>query len=264
MPCFRYQSSARRLGIGNHALEPRVGRHDAAVNRGIEFTLEQHLGHVLAGDALYARRIAVLSQMGVLERHPLHFAEIEAVVLRKNAAQPYAGGLRKGADAYSAAGQVLRPQRAAFGIVQHGTVLKAPKHRGRQQHERLAVSLGLQIADDRHFAHVELLLACHHAERLVDRIDFGEVQDNPLGFDIAFFQRPGVRVSSDDRRSKSRPFRQLWRSYRLLAGSQESTITRAVKPVLPWPANFTPFRLPVPRGRGAGKRRSACCARGRR
>ena len=147
--------------------------------------------------ALDARRIAVLGQMGVLERHPLHFAEIEAVVLRENAAQPYARGLRKGAHADSAAGQVLRPHRAAFGIVQHGTVLKAPKHRGRHQRQRLAVSLGLQIADDRHFAHVELLLAHHHAERLVDRIDLGEVQDNPLGFDVAFFQRLGVRVSPE-------------------------------------------------------------------
>ena len=264
MPCFRYQSFARRFGIGNHAFEPRVGRHDAAVDRGIELTLEQHLGDVLAGDALYARRIAVLGQMGVLERHPLHFAEIEAVVLRENAAQPYARGLRKGAHADSAAGQVLRPHRAAFGIVQHGTVLKAPKHRGRHQRQRLAVSLGLQIADDRHFAHVELLLARHHAERLVDRIDLGEVQDNPLGFDVAFFQRPGCAGKFRGRRSKSRPFRQRSRSCRLLAGSQDSTIPRAVKPVLPWSANFTPFRLPVPLGRGGGKRRSACCARGRR
>src|SRR5208282_5189667 len=111
-------------------------------------------------------------------------------------------------------------------------------------------------ADDGHFAHVELLLACHHAERLVDRIDFGEVQDNPLGFDVAFFQRPGVRVSSEtDAQSLD-----LFSSDSVHAGSsrvsQKSTIMRAAKPVLPWSANFTPFRLPVPPGRRVGTRRS--------
>ena len=173
-------------------------RHGAAEDRGVEFAVDQHLGDVFAGGgALDAGRIAVLGDMGVLERHPFHLAEVEAVILPENAADPDARGLRERAHADPAAGQVLRPHDAAFGIVQHRAMLEAPHHSRRHEHERLAVGLGLQIGDDRHLADVELLLARHQEEGAVDRIDLGEAKRHPIGFDMAVLQRLGVRIASE-------------------------------------------------------------------
>ena len=108
VPFFLYHSFAAASRIGNDAFELRLARHDAAENRGIEFAVEQHFGDVLAGGgALDAGRIAIFGHMRVLERHPLHLAEIETVVLPQNAAYPDARGLRERAHADPSAGKIF-------------------------------------------------------------------------------------------------------------------------------------------------------------
>ena len=118
-------------------------------------------------------------------------------------------GSRRQWSARTRARRPVRPGRSAGRTVPRSELYsmvpcwKRPIMVAGMQHERLAVGLGLQIGDDRHLADVEFLLARHRHERAVDRIDFGEAQRHPVGFDLAVFQRLGVRDRSRSRRSGS-------------------------------------------------------------
>ena len=198
MPYFLYQSLAAVIGIGDDAFELRILWQHRAEDRGIEFALEQHLGHVLAvGGALDAVRIAEFGHVGILEGHPFHLADIDAIILPQDAADPAAGGLREGAHADSAALEVSGVTVPRSELYSKRAVLKAAHHGRRHQHERLAESLALQIGDERHLADVEFLLAHHHGERLVDRIDLGEAERDAIGFDLAALQRLGLRIGAE-------------------------------------------------------------------
>ena len=76
-------------------------------------------------------------------------------------------------------------------------MLEASEHHARQQHQRLAVGLRLQIGDDRHLADVVGGLAHHLGERLVDRRDVGEVERDAIGLDLVALQRRGVRIVAE-------------------------------------------------------------------
>jgi hypothetical protein len=88
-------------------LQSRIVRHCGAIDRSVEFAILQHLGHIfISGRALHARRVLVFGHMRVLERDPVHAADVDAVVVLENTAQPDARGLRIGAHPDAAADKI--------------------------------------------------------------------------------------------------------------------------------------------------------------
>ena len=101
-----------RIGIGNKRLQPRIGQL-VADNGGIEFAVEQHLRQVLAlGRARDEIGVLVFGEMRILERHPMDFRGINAVVVGQEAAHPGARRLRIGAHANPLARQIGRASGA--------------------------------------------------------------------------------------------------------------------------------------------------------
>ena len=74
-----------RFRIGDEMLQPRVGQL-IADNGGVDFAVEKHLHHVLAGRcALHKRRVLIFGHMRIFESNPLDLTEIDAVLVRQNA-----------------------------------------------------------------------------------------------------------------------------------------------------------------------------------
>ena len=83
-------------------MQPWILGQRGAIDRRVQFTGNQHFGDVLLfAGADDAGRFGGFGDMPVLERHPLHTAEIDAVVVFEDAANSNARGLavRTHADA---------------------------------------------------------------------------------------------------------------------------------------------------------------------
>ena len=90
-------------------MQPRVLGQRRAVNRRVEFAGNQHGRNVLIGACPdNARRVASFRDVTVLEGHPLHAAEIDAVIILQNASEPHAGGLTIRTDADAPTGKIVR------------------------------------------------------------------------------------------------------------------------------------------------------------
>src|SRR4029453_6125313 len=93
-PCLAYQDFAALSGSLDDALQARIFRQRRAIDRGVKLPGNQHFGDVLPfAGADDAARLGGFGDMPILERHPLHPAEIDAVVVFENAADPHPGGL---------------------------------------------------------------------------------------------------------------------------------------------------------------------------
>ena len=98
------------IGIRNYTLQPRVLGQGRAVNRRVEFAGNQHGRNVPIGACPdNARWVASFRHMTVLEGHPLHAAEIDAVIILQNTSDPHAGGLTIRTDA-------MRRPGSSFGV----------------------------------------------------------------------------------------------------------------------------------------------------
>jgi hypothetical protein len=187
-----------RLGvrIGKDRLERFIVWHRRPVDRGIELAFEQHLRHVIRR-ADHARRIPRFGNVAVFKREPLHLAEIDAVVVGQNAAQPGGGGLIPGTHANALAGKIMRRQRAARGVVKHSAVLETGQHRRRQKPQAFVVFFRLEKSGERHLAGVISMLTHHRLEGVVHRLHLDEIEGQPIGFDLAALERQRVRVIAD-------------------------------------------------------------------
>jgi hypothetical protein len=183
------------LADDHFALDVHVLRHVLAQQGGGQFAVQHHLRDRGAlGQALAVRRIVVLGEVAVVQRHPGDLVEVDAVFVAQDAADPQRGGLGIGAHADLLALDVLRVQVAEVAVEAGAVVLEAPRDRGRQQHVGLAVGFRLQEGDDRQFAGVEGVFAHHRLEAVVGRVRAAEVEVDDVGLHAAVAQRLGDRV----------------------------------------------------------------------
>ena len=182
----------RSLGIRKQRLDARIVRHLVAQDRSIELAREQHARKVLARrGAFEVWGIAKLGDVRLLKRHPLHFAQVEPVVLGQDAADPGHGRHGIGADADPLAGELSRGNSAAFRVVHDvGMLEPGDQHRG-QQHQGLAVRERHKVGDDGELGEVELSLAHHALEGGARRLDVRVIQLDERRPQRAFPQRRG-------------------------------------------------------------------------
>ena len=175
-----------RGDVGKQRLQTRLF-HLLAEHR-VELTVNQHLNDWLAcGRAL--GRVDVLRDMRVLERHPLHRIEVDAMLIGQDAAQPRTRSGGERADADPPALEIARLQVAEIGPVDRVGILMPRYHHARQQHHRLAETSRHQIGDDRHLRDVEGLFAHHRLEALVGRRVFSEIERNEIRSERSILQR---------------------------------------------------------------------------
>ena len=155
---------SRLVGVGNEALQARVGKTGVPQHRGVHLAVEQHL-HQLAplGGSLDRGRILELRHVRLLERHPLDARDVHAVVLHQDAADPGAGGHRVRTHAYAFSMELFRGKRCVpLRIENQIGMLEARHDDERQKPVGLVERLGDEERHDRHFGDVELEVA-HHA-----------------------------------------------------------------------------------------------------
>ena len=180
-----------RVGIAEQRLG--AGIVGAVAEHGVELAREQHRDDLLVfGRALGG--VDIFGDVGVLERHPVHALEVEAVIIGEHAAQPRPGRGGEGADADALAGELRRRQRSVIAVVDREGVLHPRRHHRRQQHHRLAEGLGDQVGHDRHLRDVERALPHHRLEARPDRRHVGEVERDAFRGDFAALERRGVGI----------------------------------------------------------------------
>src|SRR5690606_21166435 len=99
--------------IRDHTSQARIVRYLSAENCRVDLSCMEHGFEALAGCTLDAGRVAVLGNMRVLERYPLHAFARDAIVIGEDTAQPGASCLRVGAHADAVAGKVGRADGTA-------------------------------------------------------------------------------------------------------------------------------------------------------
>ena len=107
----------------------------------------------------------------------------------------YKGRVREIAPAADpATREIARRERATLGVVHEQRVLKARHDDCRQEHQRLAVSLGHEESHDRQFGDIELELSNHTLEPGAGRIHIRKLQADEFRADFPLFQccRDGV------------------------------------------------------------------------
>ena len=84
---------------------------------------------------------------------------------------------------------------AALGVVDQALVLEASRaHHRRQQHQRLAIGLGLQEGDNRQFGDIEFQVAHHTLERGVGHLGLYKIEVQQFRCHRGALQGKGVRV----------------------------------------------------------------------
>jgi hypothetical protein len=121
------------------------------------------------------KRVVEFRDVRLLERHPAHRVQVDAVVVGEDAAHPGGRGDGIGAHPDPLPGELLRPERAARGIVGERPVLEAGRHHRRQEPIGLAVRLGEEEGHQRELGDVELEIAHHPLECGMGRLDVREL-----------------------------------------------------------------------------------------
>ena len=182
--------------IREHRLQTWIVWQVAADDGRIEFARQQHVDHLAAlWRTLKTLGIRKLSQVTMLKRHPLHFGQVDPIVVGQHTAHPRNSGLGMRTNAHAFAIELGHRYFAALSVVHQAVVLEtAFAHHRRQQCQGFAVGFGLQVRDQGQLGHIKRQFSYHALERTVGRFDGVKFKIKQLGTQHAVFQSHGVGV----------------------------------------------------------------------
>ena len=184
------------MWVGQHRLQARIIRQITADDGGVQFARQQHVDHLAAfWRALKTFWVRELGQVTVLKGDPFHFGQLNTVVVGQHAAHPSDGGLCMGTNAHPLAIELGHTHFAALSVVHQAVMLKtAFAHHRRQEGQRFAIGLGLQVGDQCQLGDVKFQFTHHTFEGAIGCFDGVKFKVKQLGSQHAVFQSQCVGV----------------------------------------------------------------------